>query len=170
MCKVGRRTVAAGEVHVIQCAVRADGVTSPSASALDLLAVGKFENGNSPRLPDLDQIELVDEILAICEEFAEHGLPQATRDLNQLEYGVWEFRAGWLRTAFYDTDGEGGYQPKRTRYNAKSNPDWDEIPYFDPHIRLASCWGKVTKNTKGPDLKFTRQLRQEDLDHDKTIA
>lgn len=163
-----RRTVAEGEFHLIQCAVRSDGVTSPSATALELLEEGRFENVNSPKLPDLDQIDLVDEILVICEEFADTGVPPALPDINQLSYGVWEFRASWLRAAFYDTDGQGGYVAKTTRYSLTKNADWNEIPVFDPHIRLASCWGKAAKQANESDVKFTRQVRQEDLQHDKS--
>jgi hypothetical protein len=147
--------------------MRSDGTTSPSSIAWDQLEEGTFENKNSPRLPDLEQLDLIDEIFVICEYFAENGLPAVLADLNQLEHGVWEFRASWLRAAFYDTDGKGNYAAKTSRYSLSKNPDWDEIPIFDEDIRLACFWGKDGKEAPKPDVRFTRQVRQEDLLHDK---
>ncbi|KUM36048.1 hypothetical protein AR689_19000 [Arthrobacter sp. EpRS71] len=162
-----RRKIVQGAEHVIECGLRSDGVTSPSSTAWDELKEGKFENRHSKTLPDLDQIDLIDEIFVICEYFAQNGEPAVLHELNQLEQGVWEFRASWLRAAFYDTDGKGHYVAKTSRFSLSKNPDWDEIPIFDEHIRLACFWGKDGNQTREPDKKFTRIVRQEDLLHDK---
>lgn len=169
LCKVDRRKVAEGSVHVITCAVRKDGQTSPASDVLDQLASESWENPNSPELPDDRQIELHDELFAICEDFAEYGLPQNLYDINQIDYGMWEFKTGWLRAAFFDTDGNGNYEPKVTNFSL-SNQVWEEIPEFSEHIRIAVCMSKKHQMSVPKELAFSRQVRQEDLHHDKAAS
>lgn len=154
---------------MIHCAVMGDGVTSPASDVFNEMAAGCWENPNSKTIPDLDQIEIVDELFVICEEFADYGEPACLSDINQLEYGVWEFKSSWARATFYDTDGVGGYVPKTTRYSLR-NPSWEEIPEFDPHIRIATCLSKNSQTTPENDKKYARRVRQEDLAHDKAAS
>ncbi|MHA7220008.1 hypothetical protein ACX80L_14105 [Arthrobacter sp. MDT1-48-3] len=161
--------MAVGEAHVICCAVTKDGTTSPASEALDKLAEGEWENHNSPSLPDDCQIDLHDQFFAICEYFADNGEPPTLYDINQLGFGMWEFRAGWLRAAFYDTDGAGNYEAKNTRFGLH-NQDWDEIPYFSPQIRLTLCMSKKHMKAVPKELAYARQVRTEDLHHDKEAS
>lgn len=146
-----------------------DGQTSPASDVLDQLEAQAWDNPNSPELPDDRQIELHDTLFAICEDFAEWGEPADLRDINQLPYGIWEFKTGWLRAAFYDTDGMGNHEPKVTQFSLR-NQDPDELPIFWKHLRLTICMSKTQQTAEQKQLAFARQVRAEDLQHDKEAS
>lgn len=169
MGKVHRRPIATGTVHEVLCAVLKDGTSSPASDVLDQMAEGTWENPKSEELPDDMQIDLHDQLFAICEDFAEYGTPASLNDINQLGYGMWEFKVGWLRAAFYDTDGEGNHDPKLTRFSLR-NQDWDEIPEFCPELRITLCMSKYKQKAVEKELAYARQVRGEDLSHDKKAS
>jgi hypothetical protein len=159
-----------GECYVIECAVRADGTTSPAAAFLDHLSQGSWiEDPVFTELPDDAQIDHYDKLLVFCRELADTGEPCYAGAVNDLREGVWEFKLGAKRLSFFDTPGDGTYKPKlRPKTAAEaSGGEYYWFPDFDEFIRLGHAFPKTSAKTSAHDIELTLAIREEDLGHDR---
>jgi hypothetical protein len=169
LSKVKRTLIADGSTYRIECAIDSNR-NSPAKEFLDELKAG-VRDTNPLKLPKDAQISTYSEFLESCEEFAEFGdfdcpKSQQHKWYNQLQDGIWELKKGELRLSFFDTDGQGGFEPK-----IQSKNYWDfvpELPDFDPFIRLAHGFPKPAsqRKTKESDMNLAEKIRLEDVNHD----
>jgi hypothetical protein len=162
--------VAEGDCYVVECAVRADGVTSPAAAFLDHLAAGTWiEDPDLTEVPDDAQISHYDKFLTFCKVLADEGEPYYARAVNYLRDGVWEFKLGAKRLTFFDTPGDGTYIPKAkpaTREEA-SRGEYYWFPDFDEFVRLGHAFPKIGEQAEESDLVESARVREEDISHDR---
>lgn len=168
---VERRAIVRGRLHDVDCAVREDG-HAPAGQFLDALKKGAWGR-DAHSGPRDEQISDNHWFLNAIRHWASTGEPVYRHAVKELEDGVWEFRHGDKRLTFSDTDGAGGYTPKReTRSHAEAEvPDsehWN-IPYFDQLIRIGHAFTKVSQKTLKHDLLESRNTREEDLAHDRPV-
>jgi hypothetical protein len=171
LSKVRRRLVWEGDEHVVECAVRADKITSPASDFLDHLKQGAWtEDPDFTDLPDDAQIAHHDKFLVFCRILAETGLPCYRGAVNDLRDGVWEFKLGAKRMSFFDTHGDGTYEPKLRPANASEAlpGEFYWFPYFDDYIRLGHAFPKTGQKTTEEDIDLTLTVREEDVEHDRT--
>lgn len=165
------------ELHTVVFAVEADGVTSPAENALKMMLTGEWPEDPEAKaegLPSDTQISRRAQLVAGIKYFARNGVPAwGSCGVNALRDGIWEFKEGEKRVSFFDTDGRGGFQPKKkfkdqTVADFPDDEDWD-IPSFDKEIRLGHCFGKPwgQRLTEQADLDETVRVREEDLSHDR---
>ncbi|QRY53826.1 hypothetical protein [Mycolicibacterium septicum] len=105
--------------------------------------------------------------------WANTGEPVYRDAVKSLREGIWEFRHGDKRLTFFDTDGTGGYTPKLPiqRHADADAPDSEfwQIPNFDYLLRLGHAFTKVSQKTPQHDLAESQKVREEDLDHDRSV-
>jgi len=169
MAKVRRRVVHDGDTYCVECAVRADRVTSPVAHFLDALKEKTWAPGlgESSHLEPDEQLKAYAWLLVAIEYFAEEGLFPHVGDWNQLMRGIWEIRRWEIRVTFFDTDGRGNYTPKTMDRIVTGGGGYCPLPDFDPFIRLGTVFEKTTPKTPQHELDLAERIRREDLDHDK---
>ncbi|MCH9734970.1 MAG: hypothetical protein K0U78_10510 [Actinomycetia bacterium] len=165
----GRRAIVRGQLHRIDCAVRAN-ESSPAGMFLDALKAGKWDRTDDD-LPADEQISDYHWFLNAIRHWANTGEPAYRDAVKHLDDGVWEFRHADKRLTFYDTDGKSGYSAKLPIYDhaqaeAPESPHW-HIPFFDPLIRLGHAFTKVSQKTPKKDLIEMKAVREEDLTHDR---
>lgn len=163
--------MADGETHEMRHAVCADR-TCPSLIALTEMQRGQWEEDpDLEGVPDDVQIKQADKLVVGMEFFADYGYPNNSYcTINDLDEGVWEFKLGAVRFSFYDTDGQGAFTPKfriRDRRDAEFEGDFWWLPGFDEFVRVGHCFGKNGQKTTPEDIEMTKQVRREDLDHDR---
>lgn len=172
-----RKLFHVGAVYRISFAVETDGVTSPAETALQLMLTGMWPEDPeaiAEGLPSDTQIDRRAKLVAGMKYFARNGVPAWNQcRLNSLQDGVWEFKEGEKRISFFDTDGLGGYTPKkkfkvRDEADYPDDDDW-EIPAFNEDLRLGHCFGKPwgQRLTEQSDIDETIRVRKEDLHHDR---
>lgn len=171
MAKVTRRKVYDGECYVIECAVRADGVTSPASAFLEHLSQGTWveDPDFGGKIPDDAQIGDYDKLLTFFQILADEGEPAYAGAVNSLNDGIWEFRIGAKRLSFFDTAGDGSYTPKNRPESAAaaSKGKYYWFPDFDVFVRLGHAFPKTGQRTTGEDIDETLIVREEDIQHDK---
>lgn len=171
LAKVARRTVYDGECYVIECAVRADGVTSPAADFLDDLSQGNWvADPDFDEFPDDAQISDYDKLLTFFKVLADEGEPCYAGAVNSLDGGIWEFKLGAKRLSFFDTPGDGTYEPKgrpKSVAEAVRGSEYYWFPNFDEYVRLGHAFPKTGQRTTSNDLDLTLVVREEDIEHDK---
>ncbi|ACQ82153.1 conserved hypothetical protein [Beutenbergia cavernae DSM 12333] len=168
MGKVQRRVVADGAVYEVACAVRADAVTSPVSTFLDELAGGLVDASSAPDLAPDEQIGHQAWLEAAFERFAEYGDLPGPHAWNRLRDGVWEIKRFNLRITFFDTDGQGSWDPK---LGFEGERLWGppDLPEFDDYIRLATAFVKPPHIRKTPpgEIELAKRVRDEDVSHDR---
>ena len=105
--------------------------------------------------------------------FAENGVPQNERHINELRDGVWEFKVRAKRISFFDTDGKGHYTPKLKYHPGDAIPDdikqtdywW--LPDFETDVRVGHSFVKTSERTLEHDIEQSLRTREGDLSHDK---
>lgn len=155
----------------------------PAEDALDAMVRGEW--GEDPEvagtdLPNDEQIRAVNRLIAGMTFYAEHGYtaglgPGRTVSINKLRYGLWEFKEGNKRIAYFDTQGDGVCNPKSWQRelgyfeNDPGSKD-DVAPLLDFELRLSHAFGKPPLQRKTPeqDMQTARKLMEEDLAHDRT--
>jgi hypothetical protein len=168
MAPVHRRVLANGDYYAVECAVRADGITSPVAQLLhDLRQRRWVPRDGQPAVAADEQVHLYAWFLAEIEYFAETGRLHRRGEWNQLRDGIWEFKHHDVRISFYDTDGHGHYEPKIVEREPFAGGGYFPLPEFDERIRLGTAFEKLTPKTPEHELRLARQIRQEDLAHDR---
>lgn len=161
-----------GAFHDIEYAARGD-MSLPAEDFLRALKAGMWApDPDAESLPSDAQISDYHKFLDACRHIARNGVPAYTRQVNDLEDGVWEFKHGAKRLSWYDTDGAGNYVPKlRISDPAKSNypddPFW-WFPEFDQQLRLGHAFPKVGIAAELFDIAETLAVREEDLEHDRS--
>jgi len=157
--------VADGDWYLVECAVRADGVTSPVSSFLDELGEAAWAPGVGEPFDQDAQVRTRSWFLAACEQFAHTGdLPRC--DYNRLRDGIWEFKHFDFRVSFFDTDGTGAYTPKLSERMPFAGGGYCPLPNFDEYIRLGHPFPKMSAKTSQTDLNTAATVRREDLRHD----
>lgn len=151
----------------MECAIRADRVTSPAEAFLRQLSKGLWvSDSDRGRLPDDAQIDDYVKLLAWCRLLAEEGIPPYTHAVNHLGEGIWEFKIGTKRLTFYDTPGGGSYWPKPRRTEHLPGDDFWWFPDFDEFVRLGHAFPKRSQRTAPADIRESHHVRREDLAHD----
>ncbi|MDB5336963.1 MAG: hypothetical protein JWN70_2582 [Planctomycetaceae bacterium] len=163
-----------GMVYVIECALERDGVTSPAAQALDLLEAGMLTpdpDRTALTWPDEDQPHDFIKLMGMFKVLADDGIPTHQNAVNSLEDGIWEFKQGVKRMSFFDTDGDGTFEPKLRILNRADSPaastEYWWFPDFDDFIRLGHFFVKEGPLAGQEDIDETLRIRQEDLSHDE---
>lgn len=102
---------------------------------------------------------------------AKYGEPERKDDITYLQDGLWEFKVARKRLAFFDTPGDGTYEPKGKVAHRADSPDPDSwawwVPDFDQYIRLANYWPKIGEKAGQANIQEGRKIREEDLRYDK---
>lgn len=158
--------------YAVQCAVRADG-TVPAGDFLDELAKGVWEpDVDAESLPDDEQITDRYHLLAKIKYLAEKGEPQRKHDVEYLREGIWEFKQGSKRVAFYATDGAGLLDDSAKILDIKDAPYAETPMWWFPEfvgriLRLANAWPKTGQKTPPDMITEATVIREEDLKHDR---
>jgi hypothetical protein len=159
--------------YAIECAVRADGVTSPAAEALDALRAGVVDpdpDKEDDEWPDEQQPNDYFKLMAHLRHLVTHGDPPFARCVNDLEDGIWEFKVGSKRFSFFDTDGVGAFEAKlrpETWDDRWSDGDFYWFPNFDFDLRLGHFFVKSGRAAGQDNIDATIMVREEDLSHDR---
>ncbi len=164
-----RRMIVRGQLHQVDCAGREDG-SSPAGLFLDALKIGAWDQAEADGPMD-EQIGDYHWFLNAIRHWANTGEPVYPHAAKALQDGVWEFRHDDKRLTFYDTDGTGGYTAKLpiddyADAEAPESQFW-QIPYFDPLIRLGHAFTKSSQKTSSKDIVASKEVRTEDLAHDR---
>lgn len=163
MTKMERTVVSDGDYYLVEHAMRADG-SEPAKKFLDLLDVGMVEIREITN-PDEKQPGYKETLLGVIFDFAD-GEYVPPRFYNFLNDGIWEFKSGDVRISFYDTDGEGGYEPKNWRRDSPfANAELPDD--FDDFVRLGHCFAKPDRQTPKADLGLCANVREEDVTRDR---
>lgn len=163
MAKVVRTVVCDGDYCLVEYAVTTDR-REPAKEFLDHLESGMVEVADITN-PDEKQPSYKAKLLGAIFDFAE-GEEIPRHFYNFLSDGIWEFKAGDMRVSFYDTDGEGGFEPKNWRRDSPFAQA--QLPEdFDEFVRLGHCFAKPERNPAASDLAECATVRTEDLDHDR---
>lgn len=162
--------IAKGDFHEVYCAVRTD-QSCPAGAFLDALGEGTWElDPDAKTFPSDEQIGDRDWFLTAILHWVNTGEPLYKHAVESLDDGIWEFKRGRKRLSFYDTDGDGGFEPKFKILDSKvgvPNSDYWYIPFFDEDIRLGHAFPKVSQKTPIYDLDECAEVRREDLRHDE---
>jgi len=172
-----RRLVAGGpnERYEVRCAVLEDGTTSPAADALDALAAGLFENDTDRKegdpWPDEEQPTDLANLMAEIRLLISDGVPSHQRAIQALNNGVWEFKVSRKRFTFYDTLGDGTYDPK-PRIRDRSESEFPDSPFWwfpdlDQELRLGHVFPKTDALAGKKNTDMSERVREEDLRHDE---
>jgi hypothetical protein len=156
--------------YAVEIARRTDGV-HPARDFLDDLEKGMLDGDpDTEDLPDEEQIRDYPRLIDVIRGIATYGEPAHRRQVNYLEDGLWEFKYGRKRLAFFDTDGRGNHVPKPpqdifTSTNVGSDYFW--FPDFDPILRITNGWVKTDDAAPPEAIELAKLIREEDLEHDK---
>lgn len=163
MAKVERTVVYDGDYCLVEYAITTDR-REPAKEFLNRLGAGMVEVTDIPN-PDEKQPSYKAKLLGAIFDFAE-GEDVPRHVYNFLTDGIWEFKAGDVRVSFYDTDGQGGFEPKNWK---KDSPFAQaELPEdFDEYVRLGHCFAKPERNPTASDLAECATVRMEDLNYDR---
>lgn len=167
MTKVVRTVLADGACHEVACAVLRDGVTSPVLELLKQLEEGNWPDPNIEEFPDEYQANTRRRFLAHVEYLANFG--ELEYGFNRLDEGIWEIKVESLRVTFFDTPGDGTFQPKF----GEVYDGWDgrrAIAFptdLDEFIRVGHYFGKDGQKAPPHDVKRSIEVREEDLAHDR---
>ena len=112
-----------GALHTIEYAIRAD-LSEPAKEFLNQLSKGMWpDDPDSKELPDEEQITDHGKFLSAMKHFAIHGEPVYSHGLNALDDGVWEFKIARKRMSFFDTPGNGTFEPK-LKHTVRAESDY----------------------------------------------
>ncbi|MBM7503514.1 hypothetical protein ACFPER_08530 [Agromyces aurantiacus] len=165
------------DYYIVECAVRADGSTSPVSEALARLRKGEWrldeDHVEGDPWPDERQPDDYFKLLAHLKHFVQHGEPLYRRAMNYLVDGVWEWKIGSKRIPMFDTDDEGNYEPKAPISHIDDAPKgaryW-EIPDFDYTIRLTHMFPKTGPKAPPEEIQLAKTIREEDVEHDRPAS
>ncbi|AZI62805.1 hypothetical protein RQN9TF_18215 [Rhodococcus qingshengii] len=165
----GREVVASGSWYTISYAVRRNG-DSPAKAVMQYLREGGWQHGYDKGMEADEQVNAYARLIRTMECYADLGEGDHETSMNALCDGLFEFKARSARISFYDTPGDGTFEPKsRHQYpddaDCLDSPTWF-IPDLDSEIRLCSGWPKDSRTTKPSDINFARSVRTEDLEYD----
>lgn len=153
--------------------MRGDG-SSPAATFWVELKVGDWSSDpyfQNP--PDEDQIHNFAKLLAHLRHIGEKGYPPYQKAINFLEDGVWEVKHGHHRVAYFDTFGDGEYDPKnkiddRRITDPELKDDFWWYPELDSILRLTNGWSKEGEKAPPEAIELALLVREEDVDRDKS--
>lgn len=159
-----------GAFHFVECAVREDG-TTPAREFLSALKRGAWKD--EPGLGEVPFDEQIDDYHALLNKMqyvARNGEPERKADVNYLHSGIWEFKAGNKRLAFYDTDGMGNWEPKTKVGDKNNSPDpsspcwW--FPSMDSYLRVLNPWLKTSEKAPPEAIDLAVTIAHEDVTQD----
>lgn len=166
MTKLVRRQIVVGEWYSVEYAVRADG-SEPARDFLQALKGGVLpDDPLTTDIPDEEQITDYDRLVEVMREVARAGEPTRNNQLNYLEEGLWEFKHGNKRIAFFDTDEAGGHTPQGKCSMADSpapESSYWWLPTLAPVLRVTNGWIKTDDLAPPADMALAKQIRLEDL-------
>lgn len=118
-----------------------------------------------------EQVRAYARLMHTMQYYAETGEGDQAESMNALDRGIFEFKAGRARVAFFDTPGDGTWSEKQKiddRNDAlyPDNATWF-IPDLDEHLRLCNGWPKKARLARPGDINFACQVRTEDLKYDQ---
>lgn len=156
----------------VECAVRTD-CTSPAGAFVEGMMDGSYEDDPYFREPpDEDQIH---DLAKMVDEFAhigEYGYPSRMSAVNHLEDGVWEVKVGRHRLAYFDTPGDGTYEPKLMvdDYALSGGHDDDcwRYPAMDGVLLLTNGFAKTAQSAPQDQVQLALVIREEDVQHDRS--
>lgn len=160
--------------EAIECAVDGEG-GSPAAGFLDELASGAWAEAPDHRPPeDEEQIHDHARLLATIEHVGQYGQPPHGNAVRHLREGIWEFKHGTIRLSYWDTPGDGSWEPK-PRHESRAdrpNPIGDSEGYWwypdmDECLRLGCAWPKTGQKAPPDKIDEAERLREEDCAHDR---
>ena len=128
-------------------------------------------NHNPPR--DSEQVHDYYKMLAKIEHLGVYGEPQYRSDVKHLRSGIWEFRHGARRVSYWDTSGDGTYEPKVPVKDSRKVPQ-EELrefwwyPNMDCVIRLGCAWDKDGELAPPEKIVEALAIREEDAAHDRS--
>lgn len=156
--------------HQVECAARED-LTSPADEFLNMLREGTWEDDpDLAQIPDDEQVNDYYQLIHKMTFVADYGEPERGSDVNYLDSGIWEFKVGVKRLAFYDTDGQGNWVPKKKILDIKEAVPGAKIwwfPEMDGYLRLLNYWGKVSPKADPADIDEAITIAGEDVKHDE---
>ena len=139
-----RRMIVRGQLHQVDCAGREDG-SSPAGLFLDALKIGAWDQAEADGPMD-EQIGDYHWFLNAIRHWANTGEP------------VYPHAAGGY-TAKLPIDDYADAEAPESQF-------W-QIPYFDPLIRLGHAFTKSSQKTSSKDIVASKEVRTEDLAHDR---
>lgn len=164
--------------YEVSFAIAADG-SMPAQQALREMSEGVWVEDpevDPENLPNDAQMDDYVYMLEELEYFAEFGYTSGGKfRINVLVGGLWEFKEGFKRLSFFDTDGQGTCSPKWWQqdpgyFPKDSGADPDLAPYLDYELRIGHCFGKPpeTRKTEEADKRTALKIMEEDLAYDRT--
>ncbi|WP_146240653.1 hypothetical protein [Curtobacterium sp. MCPF17_011] len=164
-----------GAVHKVWFSVREDG-SQPAQEFLATLSRGTWEadpdRQDGDPWPDEAQPNDRAVLVRIITAFANKGVPDSTRQVNDLEDGLWEFKRAAKRVTFYDTDGKGAcvtherVGSRAEGHRGESDEMW-QYPIFAEQIRLGFCFGKTGRYSGDDNIDEAIEVKEEDLAYDR---
>lgn len=152
--------------------MRAD-LSSPAREFVEQMQRGEWANDpyfTSP--PDEDQIHDVAKLLAELQTIVEYGHPSRMSAVNHLRDGVWEIKYGRRRFVYFDTPGDGTYEPKPPIEDGHSLPidrqdEFWEYPLMDEVLRFTNGFSKMGQKAPPEQIDLAISIRDEDVQHDR---
>lgn len=156
-------------LYQVEYAVAADG-SEPARDFLSALKQGALPyDPLTNEIPDEEQITDYHRLIDLIRTVARDGEPARRAALNYLEDGIWEFKHGNKRIAFFDTDETNVLRPQGKCSRAASpnpdSPDYWWFPELGPILRLTNGWIKTDELANPSDIALAKRIRKEDLNH-----
>lgn len=156
----------------VEFAVRSDG-SSPALGWWSQMSKGAWASDpafTSP--PDSEQLHDVAKLLAETRYIGEFGYPSNGHAVNDLDDGIWEFKLGAHRLAYFDTPGDGTYSPKLRRTGDDIPVDEGDVTYpwypsMDEILRLTNGFAKTAQMAPPEAVSTAIKVREEDVIHDR---
>lgn len=158
--------------NVVECAVRQD-LSSPAREFVDQMGSGTWKDDpHFAGAPDEGQIYDMAKFVSEAEYIAHNGFPSRMSAVNHLRDGIWELKFGKHRLAYFDTPGDGTFTPKPPPSDSAEVPlehqnEFWQYPHMDQVLRLSNGFGKTDQKTEPQHIESARQIRDEDVAHDK---
>lgn len=169
--RVDRELVCEGDWCSISYALRADGRQAPAKEIMEHLDSGSWIEGEVIGMHADEQVDTYAKLMYTMQHYAQYGDGDRNDCMNALDHGIFEFKAGRARIAFYDTPGDGTHEPKKKIIDRDRSPSPDSVTWFIPdldrQLRLCTGWPKKSRLAQPSDIRFTCQVRAEDLTHDR---
>jgi hypothetical protein len=153
----------------------ADG-SSPALEFITLLSRGNWREHPEHHPPrDPDQINDWAMMFAKIEHVGREGCPDTGTSVNDLEEGIWEFKHGRCRLTYWDTPGDGTFDPKlriddRRTIAGPEHCDYWWYPRMDPYLRLGCAWPKIGQFAPPEGIEKSKTIREEDCTYDEPDA
>ncbi|MCU1616977.1 MAG: hypothetical protein JWO98_4517 [Frankiales bacterium] len=152
--------------------MRAD-LSSPARDLVEEMQRGDWADDpyfKSP--PDEDQIHDVAKLLAELQTMVDYGRPSRPSAVRHLRDGVWELKYSVRRFVYFDTPGDGTYEPKVPVQDGHNLPigqqdEFWQYPLMDEVLRLTNGFSKTGQKAPPEQIDLAIVIRDEDVQHDR---